>query len=181
MKNRSAGKCFLIGVLVFCLILLAGCTTSENPNEGPASVPGEDPVLEGPYPVVRVVDGDTIVVRVRRENEKIRLIGIDTPEAVHPDPSRNIPYGQVASDYTKKMLEGREVYLEFDVSHRDKYGRLLAYVYLDGRMFNEMLLEEGHARAGTYPPNVKYEDRFYQLQKKARKDKRGGWASDAFD
>ncbi len=64
---------------------------------------------------------------------------------------------------------------------RDKYGRLLAYVYVDGKMLNEMILKEGHGRAGTYPPNVKYTDRFYELQREAREENRGGWAVDAFE
>ncbi len=71
---------------------------------------------EGPYSVIRVVDGDTFVIRADGEEEKVRLIGLDTPESVHADPDKNTPYGEVASEYTRSMVDGEEVYLEFDVS-----------------------------------------------------------------
>lgn len=127
------------------------------------------------YDVVRVVDGDTIVVKYNGVDEKVRLIGIDTPESVHADESKNTEEGVLVSDYTKKMLTGKKVGLEFDVSKRDKYGRLLAYVYLDGEMYNKILLKEGYATVATYPPNVKYVDEFVKLQKEARENNKGLW------
>ena len=127
------------------------------------------------YEVVRVVDGDTIVVKYNGVDEKVRLIGIDTPESVHADESKNTEEGALVSDYTKKMLTDKKVGLEFDVSKRDKYGRLLAYVYLDGEMYNKILLKEGYARVATYPPNVKYVDEFVKLQKEARENNKGLW------
>ena len=127
------------------------------------------------YEVVRVVDGDTIVVKYNGVDEKVRLIGIDTPESVHSDESKNTKEGVMVSDYTKKMLTDKKVGLEFDVSKRDKYGRLLAYVYLDGEMYNKILLKEGYARVATYPPNVKYVDEFVKLQKEARENNKGLW------
>ena len=127
------------------------------------------------YDVVRVVDGDTIVVKYNGVDEKVRLIGIDTPESVHSDESKNTEEGVLVSDYTKKMLTDKKVGLEFDVSKRDKYGRLLAYVYLDGEMYNKILLKEGYARVATYPPNVKYVDEFVKLQKEARENNKGLW------
>lgn len=128
------------------------------------------------YPVVRVKDGDTIVVNLNGTQETVRLIGIDTPESVHPDASRNVPYGTVASAFTKSKLEGQNVELELDVQERDKYGRILAYVYIDGQMFNKTLLSEGHAKVATYPPNVKYVNDFTALQKDAQTRKVGLWA-----
>lgn len=118
---------------------------------------------EASYKVLRVVDGDTIEVDFNGVEEKVRMIGIDTPESVHPDSDKNTEAGITASEYTKSMLEGKYVTLEFDVQERDMYGRLLAYVYLDGVMFNETLLEEGYAELATYPPNVKYVDRFTEI------------------
>ena len=112
------------------------------------------------YRVTRVVDGDTIVVDFNGTEEKIRLIGVDTPESVHPDSSKNSEAGLEASEYTRSMLEGKYVTLEFDVQQRDMYGRLLAYVYLDGVMFNKTLLENGYATISTFPPNVRYVDEF---------------------
>lgn len=112
------------------------------------------------YDVVRVVDGDTIVVNYNGTEEKVRMIGIDTPESVHPDTDKNTEAGQTASEYTKTLLENKAVSLEFDVQERDQYGRLLAYVYLNGTMVNKTLLEDGYANIATYPPNVKYVDDF---------------------
>lgn len=110
--------------------------------------------------VTRVVDGDTIVATVNGRSEKIRFIGINTPESVHPNKSKNTEEGRQASAFTKEQLQGKEVLLEFDVQQRDKYGRLLAYVYLNNKMFNETLLEKGYAKIATYPPNVKYVEKF---------------------
>lgn len=125
--------------------------------------------------VKRVVDGDTFVVNYEGKDEKVRLIGVDTPESVHPDEKKNTEFGKEVSDFTKKMLSDKYVELEFDVSQRDKYGRLLAYVYLDGQMYNKMLLEKGYAKIATFPPNVKYVDDFTVLQKQARESKVGLW------
>ena len=112
----------------------------------------------------RVVDGDTIVVIMDGKKEKVRMIGINTPESVHPDKSRNTPMGKIASKYTKDNLEGKYVTLETDVQERDKYGRILAYVYLDDKIFNKTLLEEGLAELMTIPPNVKYADDFKKIE-----------------
>lgn len=131
--------------------------------------------LDGPYQVTRVVDGDTIVVDLAGDQKKVRLIGVDTPESVHPDESRNVPYGKVAAEFTRSKLSGRFVYLEYDVEPTDQYGRLLAYIWIDDTMFNKTLLREGHAKLATYPPNVKYVDDFTMLQTKAREEGRGVW------
>ncbi len=117
------------------------------------------------YDVVRVVDGDTIVVNFQGKDEKVRLIGINTPESVHSDASKNTEAGRIASDFTKNLLTDKQVELEFDVQERDHYGRLLAYVYLEGKMVNKTLLEAGHATIATYPPNVKYVDDFKAIAK----------------
>lgn len=130
--------------------------------------------------VTRVVDGDTLEVQIDGKKERVRLIGIDTPESVHPDASKNIEAGKIASEFTRSKLEGKEVELEFDVQERDHYGRLLAYVYLDGVMFNKTLLEEGYARVATIPPNVKYVDDFTKIQEEARKNNKGFWSEDIF-
>lgn len=129
------------------------------------------------YKVVRVVDGDTIVVDFNGKDEKVRLIGIDTPESVHPESSRNTDEGITASDFTKNLLSDKSVSLEFDVSERDKYGRLLAYVYLEGEMVNKTLLQEGYAQVATYPPNVAYVDDFTELQRIARENEVGFWGT----
>ena len=127
------------------------------------------------YKVVRVVDGDTIKVNFKGKEESLRLIGIDTPESVHPDANKNGEEGKIASNYTKSMLEGKDVVLEFDVQERDMYGRLLAYVWLGNTMFNKTLLQEGYAQISTYPPNVKYVSDFVALERIARKSNKGLW------
>jgi micrococcal nuclease len=106
----------------------------------------------------------------------VRLIGVDTPET-HGGTQ---PYGPEASDFTREYLQGAEVALELDVEKIDPYGRLLAYVYLpDGQMFNETLVEEGYAQVATFPPNVKYVDRFLEAQREARAANRGLWGLSA--
>lgn len=127
-----------------------------------STTPSTSTELAGNYTttVLRVVDGDTFVVNYNGVEEYVRLIGVDTPESVHPDSERNTEAGILASDYTKARLEGKQVELEFDVQQRDMYGRLLAYVYVDGVMYNKTLLEDGVANLATYPPNVKYVDDF---------------------
>lgn len=127
--------------------------------------------------ITRVVDGDTIEISPSVEGLwTVRLIGVDTPETY----GGAQPYGQEASDFTRQNLEGREVALELDVEKVDPYGRLLAYVYLpDGEMFNETLLQEGYAQVATFPPNVKYVDRFLEAQREARAANRGLWGLSA--
>ncbi len=127
------------------------------------------------HKVVRVVDGDTIIVSFNGKEERVRLIGIDTPESVHPDASKNIEEGKIASDYTKSKLENKEVMLEFDIQERDQYGRLLAYVWLGSTMFNKTLVQEGYAQVATYPPNVKYVEDFVKLEREARENNKGLW------
>lgn len=130
----------------------------------------------GRYKVTRVVDGDTFIINYNGKEERVRLIGVDTPESVHPNESKNTEEGIKVSDYTKQMLTGKYVEIELDVSQRDKYGRLLVYAYLDGEMYNKTLLEKGYARIATYPPNVKYVEDFTRIQKEARENKVGLWS-----
>lgn len=145
--------------------------------EAPEPEPTPEPI-EKLYDVIRVVDGDTIIVNFEGKEERVRLIGVDTPESVHPDASKNTECGRIASEFTKSRLESKKVGLEFDVQERDRYGRLLAYVYLDGAMFNKTLLSEGMAQISTYPPNTKYVDEFQVLATQAREANKGLWAMD---
>lgn len=139
---------------------------------------------------VRVVDGDTLIVQYKGKNERVRLTGIDTPEAAinnkaKKDSERNriaiseiVKQGKRSKSFAKSLLAGEQyVLLEFDVRERDHYGRILSYVYLsDGRMVNELMLKAGYASLMTVPPNVKYKDRFIKAYKEARTKKRGLWA-----
>lgn len=136
--------------------------------------------------VTKAIDGDTIELADR---ERVRFIGIDTPESRLNDKLRRdarrtkrdyntiISMGKKASVFTKSLVEGKKVRLEFDVEKRDRYGRLLAYVYLpDGRMLNAELLKEGYAQVYTFQPNVKYVELFLKLQEEARENNRGFWS-----
>lgn len=127
--------------------------------------------------IVSVSDGDTFTISFDGREEKVRLLLVDTPETV--DPRKGVqPYGPEASEFTKSLLKsGTNVEVEKDVSERDKYGRFLAYVYVDGKMINELLLEKGLARvAYVYAPNTRYVDRFNDIQNQARQDKVGIWS-----
>jgi micrococcal nuclease len=125
--------------------------------------------------VVKVVDGDTFDVNIDGKTERVRLLLVDTPETV--DSTKPVqPFGPEASAFAKETLEGQEVKLEKDVSERDKYGRLLFYVYIGDKMFNEVLLEKGLARVAVYPPDVKNVDKFREIQKKAQTSGSGIWS-----
>jgi len=124
---------------------------------------------------VDVVDGDTIKVRLGGEVETVRYIGMDTPETVHPTRGPE-PYGEEASEQNRQLVAGERVRLEFDVEKRDRYGRLLAYVYVDTLFVNAELLRRGYAQLMTVPPNLRYVDLFRRLQTEAREAGRGLWA-----
>jgi micrococcal nuclease len=125
--------------------------------------------------VVKVVDGDTIHVRLGGRTEKVRYIGMDTPETHHPT-KREQPGGREATAVNRRLVEGKTVRLELDVQQRDRYGRLLAYVYVGEVMVNAELVRLGYAQVMTVPPNVAHQSRFVELQRQAREAGRGLWA-----
>ena len=126
--------------------------------------------------VVRVVDGDTINVEKKGKVEPVRYIGIDTPETV--DPRKPVQcFGVEASKKNKELVEGKMVRLEKDITDRDKYNRLLRYVWLDDTLINQTLVEQGYAKSYSYPPDIKYQDNFVAAEKKAREDKLGLWTA----
>lgn len=157
---------------------------------GIRSLPGTKPATaatstDGSYYVERVVDGDTLKLS---NKERVRLIGIDTPEVHYSDKlvrdskrsGQDIKtiqaLGEKASDFTKALCSNKRVRLEFDVQKKDRYGRLLAYVYLDdGTFVNARIIEEGYAQVMTIPPNVRHSEDFRKLEKQARDAKRGLW------
>ncbi|MBR1672154.1 MAG: thermonuclease family protein [Fretibacterium sp.] len=134
--------------------------------------------------VTRVVDGDTLVAEVDGQARRVRLLGVDTPETVHPNKEVQF-YGPEASAFTKKELTGKHIWLEYDVSPLDRYQRHLAYVWLEPPsageaairrgMFNARLLLEGYAKVMTIQPNSRHADLFVRLQEEARKARRGLW------
>lgn len=132
------------------------------------------------YRVVRVADGDTITIERDGKKVSVRMVGVDTPETVHPDKTRNNPrtrsgcHGKQASDYTK-ALQGRRVRLEHDRQATDKYGRELAYVYDGRRLVNLDLLAQGLARENGYGHRYQHETRFEAAQAEAKAARRGLW------
>ncbi|MDG5470407.1 thermonuclease family protein [Jeotgalibacillus sp. ET6] len=161
-------------ILICFLLLLAGCTADQD-----------DPYINAQ--VINIVDGDTIDVRMSSgAEERIRLLLIDTPETKHPQLGVQ-PFGKAATAYTEESLLGKFVKLEMDISDRDRYGRVLAYVWIDDTLFNEELIRQGLARVAVYPPDIKYADRFKKVQSQAREEEAGIWsienyaADDGFD
>lgn len=137
------------------------------------------------YYVERVVDGDTLKLS---NGERVRLIGLDTPEVHYSDKllsdskrdGRDIQaiqeLGREAAGFTKSLVKGKKVRLEFDVEKRDKYNRLLAYIYLqDGTFVNAEIIKAGYGKTMTIPPNVKYAGYFLKLQEEARQNNKGLW------
>jgi micrococcal nuclease len=137
--------------------------------------------------VVRVVDGDTIKIEMNGHEEAVRLIGIDTPESkinkkakkdaakTSYDVETITAMGREAARYVRTLVrKGDMVGIEFDIQKRDKYNRLLVYAYLpDGKMLNEEIIKAGYANVMTYPPNVRYQERFVRAYREARDTKRG--------
>jgi micrococcal nuclease len=123
------------------------------------------------YKVKRVIDGDTLLLI---NGERVRLIGVDTPETKHPQ--KPVQYfGREAYLFTKQMIDGKEARFEFERQKRDRYGRLLAYVYLlDGTFFNAEIIKQGYGFAYTRFP-FKYMEEFRRYQREARENRRGLW------
>ncbi len=135
----------------------------------PSVVPSPQAIKGEQRMVTRVIDGDTIVVE---GDEKIRYIGMDTPE-------KNECYFKEATDANKKLVEGKTVTLQYDIGHLDRYGRTLAYIYVDNIFANEQLLLDGYAQVETVQPNVKYAKQFLKDQQTAREQNKGLWSSTA--
>lgn len=127
--------------------------------------------------VTRVIDGDTIEIE---GGQKIRYIGIDTPETVHPDKTVQC-FGKEASAKNSELVKGKSVTLEKDVSETDKYGRLLRYVYAGDIFVNDYLLRQGYAHSSSYPPDIKHQDELTQAEAQARENNRGLWAACLLD
>jgi micrococcal nuclease len=144
--------------------------------------PAPDPT-PGWYRVERVIDGDTLKVSpnpwpVSENGDRIRLIGVDTPETVRPDYAVEY-FGREAAAFTRHLCEGRRVRLEFDpAAGQDRYGRTLAYVYLeDGTFVNAEIIRQGYGHAYTRFPFA-YLQEFRALEREAHQNRRGLWAQE---
>lgn len=192
MLFGSKRKWIVILLLAFLLLGFIGAiggsngssiTPSPSPNPSGEVVGAQASPINSSSPaassnpqllkVTKVVDGDTIQIE---GGKTVRYIGIDTPETV--DPRRGVQcFGKEASSKNKELVLGKEVRLEKDVSETDRFGRLLRYVYVGELMINETLVKEGFAQASSYPPDVKYQEKFRAAQEDAQKNKKGLWGS----
>ncbi len=143
---------WLSAIILFLLFPLYGCGSPPDTAR-----------------VTQVIDGDTITIE---GGYRVRYIGIDTPE-IHPELEA---YGMEALEANRRLVEGKEVRLERDVSETDKYGRLLRYVYADDIFVNAELVRQGLAEAKAYPPDIEYQDELEELEVEARQAGRGMWA-----
>lgn len=137
------------------------------------------PCFAGYYKVLRVVDGDTIDIAYKGKKERIRMLCVDTPESVHPDSSRNTPMGEKASDYTKHRLSGKYIGLEFQDRRRGRYGRLLAYVFIEGKNYNLELVRRGLSKYYTkYGISEKHHSDFLEAESSAKIANLNIWSVD---
>jgi micrococcal nuclease len=204
MENRILNT--LLSLLIMTSVAISGCSGSVGGNSSKTAVENKseqkvDETVDSsaissstdsslsqnsvndnknllPATITKNIDGDTLDINLNGKEEKVRMLCVDTPETHHPRLGVQ-PFGPEAAEYTKKILPvGTKVEIETGIGGgRDKYGRLLAYIYVDGKMFNEMLLEKGLARvAYIYAPNTKYVDEFYAIQKIAQKKGIGIWS-----
>jgi micrococcal nuclease len=188
MKKRVIGKSTqknIIRLVTLGIVVILGILTKQIPSDSSgvnskkrAEIPAEatassrvqhqaiEEVVVG-----RVIDGDTIELT---DGRRVRYIGVDSPETV--DPRRPVScFGKEASAENSRLVAGKTVQLERDVSDADKYQRLLRYVYVDGVFINEYLVQHGFARVATYPPDVKYTELFVKAEQTARQENLGLW------
>jgi micrococcal nuclease len=170
MSSRGAA----FWVLVFVALALAGGgieLLSDGTN------PPDESGLASSGRIVRVIDGDTVRVRARGRTQTVRYIGVDTPETVKPGAAVEC-FGKRASAFNRRLVAGRRVRLRFGPERRDRYGRLLAYVYLGPhgrRSVNAALVARGYGTVLTIPPNTEHAGRFERLERRARRRGLGIW------
>ncbi len=158
------------GLIVLVVVLAAASLAGWR--LGTARSGGDSPTVR----VVAVVDGDTVDVSWAGRRERVRLLGVDTPETVDPDRPVGC-YGPEAAAFTHQRLQDRTVRLQFDRERRDRYGRLLAYVDVDGHRFNDDLLAGGYARLLVIPPNGRHARVMLDRELEARSAGRGLWGA----
>lgn len=160
-----------VGIAVFFLAgLVAGC--SSAPTRAPPAA-GPD---GGLVPITKVTDGDTVRVTYQGRDERVRLIGVDTPEVPWYGGEGEC-FGVEAGLYARHRLSSRSVRLVFDTDRRDRYGRLLAYVYLREELFNLTLVRLGYARADPVPPDTRMAGELARAEAQARTAGRGLWTA----
>src|SRR5829696_5122710 len=166
---RSGGRGSALLLLLAAVVLL-------RPWESWDELRRDEPPASASAYVTRVVDGDTIEVRLGGREEDVRYIGVDTPETVKPGEPVQC-FGPQASQFNHRLVERERVRLVFGAERRDVYGRLLAYVYLGERFVNADLLRRGLARTLTIPPNDRFASRFEGLELAAARAGHGLWSA----
>ncbi|GIN90172.1 SPBc2 prophage-derived endonuclease YokF [Siminovitchia terrae] len=185
-----------VSILALSLFALSGCSdvdsvpvnqdqkkdVQQQEVQEPTSAKDQSTDTSGtidhiPVTLVKTIDGDTIKVLYNGKEQNVRYLLIDTPETNHPRLGKQ-PFGEEAKERNKQLVDSGDLTLEFDIGERvDKYGRLLAYVYVDGKSVQEMLLEEGLARvAYVYPPNTRHLTTYEEAQEKAKVKEIGIWS-----
>lgn len=180
-RRRWSWGTVLFFTLLLVLAVRRGCDTFL-PGRPP---PALESLSEGEYDIVRVVDGDTLIVRPSSGSDqssaeprqaRVRLLGIDTPETVKPNHPIE-PWGPEAAAFTRDFLAGGRAELRLDRRRKDRYDRFLAYVYVEDRMLNEELVRAGLARASHYPgDSPQIARRLRQAEEAARQARRGLWS-----
>ncbi len=169
--KKSISRTRFISWLLLALIVIVAVVLLERQTK-------QQDGREGPYAVVRVVDGDTIIIERKGKRERVRFLRVNTPESVHPDKKRNTPMGNVASNFAKKHLSGKSVTLEFEGERRDRYDRLLAYIFVGEENFGLTLVEEGMSPYYTsYGLSKNYDAEFRRAEQEARDAKLGIWST----
>lgn len=179
---------FILKLLVVILIVVGLFSLTDlgddlsNLKEHVSNITNDIQLEKEDAVVTRVVDGDTLILNLSNgEEERVRLLLIDTPESVHPDKEEEM-FGKEATEFAKEMLqEGSKVVLERGNPERDQYERLLGYIWIDGVNLNQKMIEKGFARvAYVYPPNTKYLDEFKQAEREAKEQKKNIWSIEGY-
>jgi micrococcal nuclease len=166
--HRALPSAASIAVLIIAILVLV------NGTDGGGEADGGSQAVAASALVTRVVDGDTIEVRLSGRTEDVRYIGVDTPETVKPGAPVEC-YGPEAHDFNERLVDDETVRLDFDSERRDVYGRLLAYVRVGNEFVNAELVRKGYATTLTIPPNDRFAERFAQLQRESSAAGLGLW------
>ena len=169
-SSNSAGMRPAAAALALAAVLVSGCGEADEAADEPAA--GSTVTV----PVTRVVDGDTVEVTLDGSTEDVRYIGVDTPESVSPGEPVEC-FGRRAGEFNRELVEGERVSLTFDEELRDRYGRLLAYVRVDGLLVNAELVRRGMARTLEIEPNTARAELLARLQRRAGSLGRGLWSA----
>lgn len=166
----------VIIALFFLIVFLMGCVHSEQTFKSEGFMSTSSLPRESYVKVYKVIDGDTFWGKNRYgKNVKIRLIGIDAPEERSAFKKKKHPFGKVSKNHLDSLILNKEIRLEFDVDSLDRFGRTLAYAFLDHVFINEELIKNGYAVLMTIPPNVRFESQFVRDQNYAKSNHLGIW------